>query len=456
LREVIAEGVVTRATRGSGKKRVRLAIGGILLPTAFDGRTQAVAALEGSSAVQRCVCGRAHHGDYVPCAGGPGGRCGGFVHARCVGLVGDAPEGYLCPLCAPGPAASLCVRENEACPLVGRVLLRAPGDDDDDDDAPLLLRAVGASTRDGDVVVRCASLVLEDTMLYDISIDDARTSALRREAAEEAALDAGFEKGGKYVFKSNLPNCGTCKNCKDKPEFGGPNTSHRACEKILAQRNPALLALASGTPPADGCSWTATGGIDGSEPRKKRFGSRCASAFDSDSSGSDEERRSFAVGDAVVAPSEGVYYRATVTRVRKRPKRTVDVVFADGGTRTAVPVARIRETDSDDESSAESSSDESSDDDSSDDAPPPPAAKAAPPPAAKAAPPPPANHGQCMICLSQIGGGDAHALDCDHVFHADCLKSLANCVRLATATRRSAVVACPLCRRVKRTEMDMT
>ena len=106
------------------------------------------------------------------------------------------------------------------------------------------------------------------------------------------------------------------------------------------------------------------------------------------------------------------------------------------------------ETDSDDESSAESSSDESSDDESSDDAP--------PPPAAKAAPPPPANHGQCMICLSQIGGGDAHALDCDHVFHADCLKSLANCVRLATATRRSAVVACPLCRRVKRTEMDMT
>ena len=81
---------------------------------------------------------------------------------------------------------------------------------------------------------------------------------------------------------------------------------------------------------------------------------------------------------------------------------------------------------------------------------------AVPPPAAKAAPPPPANHGQCMICLSQIGGGDAHALDCDHVFHADCLKSLANCVRLATATRRSAVVACPLCRRVKRTEMDMT
>jgi len=46
---------------------------------------------------------------------------------------------------------------------------------------------------------------------------------------------------------------------------------------------------------------------------------------------------------------------------------------------------------------------------------------------------------------------DAFALDgCGHAFHKDCLRGLAGAVRLSAATRRSAVVSCPLCRTVTR------
>ena len=59
----------------------------------------------------------------------------------------------------------------------------------------------------------------------------------------------------------------------------------------------------------------------------------------------------------------------------------------------------------------------------------------------------------CAICMSMIDAEDAHWLECGHAFHTDCLRQMADVVRIATATRRALGVSCPLCRKVTRAEV---
>ena len=66
--------------------------------------------------------------------------------------------------------------------------------------------------------------------------------------------------------------------------------------------------------------------------------------------------------------------------------------------------------------------------------------------------PPPRPTGPCAICMSTIDD-DAHVLLCGHAFHTNCLRDLADHVRLSSATRRSLAVSCPLCRKVTRAEV---
>ena len=73
-----------------------------------------------------------------------------------------------------------------------------------------------------------------------------------------------------------------------------------------------------------------------------------------------------------------------------------------------------------------------------------------PPPPRRVAPTEP-----CAICMSMIAAEDAHELVCGHAFHTDCLRQMADVVRIATATRRSLGVSCPLCRKVTRAEVGV-
>ena len=162
----------------------------------------------------------------------------------------------------------------------------------------------------------------------------------------------------------------------------------------------------------------------------------------------DEFRR----GTKVVAPwVDGHRYSATVVRPFST---TVRVVFEDGTPHT-VPrteldlddgVATIKERDADEPSEPRPQKR------------PKPTPQTRTPPAP--APPPPtpvrvAPTEPCAICMSMIAAEDAHELVCGHAFHTDCLRQMADVVRIATATRRSLGVSCPLCRRMTRAEVGV-
>jgi len=65
----------------------------------------------------------------------------------------------------------------------------------------------------------------------------------------------------------------------------------------------------------------------------------------------------------------------------------------------------------------------------------------------KTPPPPPPSAEECPICLDVLD--DASALDCGHRFHAGCIREVI-AASASTATRGSARVECPMCRRVTR------
>ena len=539
-RRVVGGGVALRRPTKTCHPQflARCGLGGLLLPSSFANSADAERALLACRDIQVCVCGKGAAGEegLVACAGGPGGRCGGFVHARCVGLVGDAPDGYRCPLCADGPAAALSVRDDEpGCPLIGRVLLRAPGErrrsgdavddgarrDSGDDgevvacekcgvsvdvdsipykklpqpyfcddcsrcgvcsrstldargialddvlvcegcgddvhlrcsglkavpawdepfhcetcakegakqasEAPLLLRAVGAT---GDDVV-CVSLFDDDGATYRISVEEARDAAKRKEAMEEASLEQSFVNNAKFQFRTDSADCGECSACQNKKKFGGTGTLKLACLRKAPERTRALLALASGRPLPAGSQLLALNGIGGAKAKTpdRRGGAR---------SGTRKKRRKkrlrVDVGDEVAAlwPQDGQFYPATVLAANGH---RVDVAFADGVVREGVPPSELR------------SEDAYTDDDDDDDDPRPRAKRGR----REAEGAPAAPDASCVICMSPMDADDAFALDgCGHAFHKDCLRGLAGAVRLSAATRRSAVVSCPLCRTVTR------
>ena len=165
-----------------------------------------------------------------------------------------------------------------------------------------------------------------------------------------------------------------------------------------------------------------------------------------DPDGDDEFRR----GAKVVAPwVDGLRYSATVVRPFQN---TVRVIFEDGTAHT-VPrseldlddgVATIKERDEEAALRPQKR--------------PKPTPQTRTPPAPSPPPPTPvrvAPTEPCAICMSMIAAEDAHELVCGHAFHTDCLRQMADVVRIATATRRSLGVSCPLCRRMTRAEVGV-
>jgi hypothetical protein len=284
---------------------------------------------------------------------------------------------------------------------------------------------------------------------WEISEAAARDAALRRETAELHAISDRWARGAKHVFHTTTPNCEVCAHCLDAPRNGGPGTLKQACKEKDDERAIALLYLASGAPPPGGGWWVTHNMAEGApskKPRPAKSRSRPAS-FDPptlDPNSDDEFRR----GAKVVAPwVDGYRYSATVLRPFST---TVRIVFEDGTPHT-VPrseldlddgVATIKERDADESSE------------------PRPQKRPKPTPQTRAPPPPPpptpvrvAPTEPCAICMSMIDAEDAHELVCGHAFHTDCLRQMADVVRIATATRRSLGVSCPLCRKVTRAEV---
>ena len=194
-------------------------------------------------------------------------------------------------------------------------------------------------------------------------------------------------------------------------------------------------------------------GAPSKKPRPAK--SRSRPAFDPtrnlptlDLDSEDEFRR----GTKVVAPwVDGHRYSATVVRPFST---TVRVMFEDGTPHT-VPrteldlddgVATIKERDEEAAPRPQKR--------------PKPTPQTRTPPAPAPPPPPPtpmrvAPSEPCAICMSMIAAEDAHELECGHAFHTDCLRQMADVVRIATATRRSLGVSCPLCRKVTRAEVGV-
>ena len=156
----------------------------------------------------------------------------------------------------------------------------------------------------------------------------------------------------------------------------------------------------------------------------------------------------FGRGAKVVAPwVDGLRYSATVVRVHQN---TVRVIFEDG-TPHIVPRAEL---DLDDGLATYKERDEEAADLRPPKRPKPslPQTRMSPP---APLPPPPrvAPTSPCAICMSTITVEDAHQLQRGHAFHTECLRDLADHVRLSSATRRSLAVSCPLCRKVTRAEV---
>jgi len=448
----VADGLITkiRNERGqAGGVCARLAVGGVLLQSRFNDVRIAEAALRAAAACQKCVCGRSEGGDYIKCASGAAGRCHGFVHRRCVGLTGDedVPEGWLCPLCdTRGVAAKLSVHGDgplaKSTPLIGRVLLQAHGDDEDDGaQAPLLLRAVGArKQRGGGVLVRCVSLFGEGDEQFELSEATACRAAARRETAELQAQIQMHARGGKYTFQTTTPDCEACQMCLDKPRNGGKGTLKQACILKDDERAVALLYLASGAPPPKG-QWITHGAAPppaNTPTPKRKLG--LAYGWDDDLHGGDpdsDDEEGFVKKDArVVAPwIDGQWYSATIVSVGRRTAR---VSFEDG----TIHQVQRSELLEDDRSSRRSVAKKVT------------PAKPKQPAPSPSPPPPPRPTGPCAICMSTIDDG-AHVLQCGHAFHASCLRDMSDVVRIASATRRSRGVACPLCRKVTRAEVGV-
>ena len=308
------------------------------------------------------------------------------------------------------------------------------------------LRVISGS----DVVVRCVALFGDGEESWEISEAAARDAALRRETAELHAISDRWARGAKHVFHTTTPNCEVCAHCLDAPRNGGPGTLKQACKEKDDERAVALLYLASGAPPPGG-GWWVTHNISEGAPSKKPRPAKSRPAFDPrtlptlDPDGDDEFRR----GAKVVAPwVDGLRYSATVVRPFQN---SVRVIFEDGTAHT-VPrteldlddgVATIKERDADEPSE------------------PRPQKRPKPAPQTRAPPPPPpptpvrvAPTEPCAICMSTIDDG-AHVLQCGHAFHASCLRDMSDVVRIASATRRSRGVACPLCRKVTRAEVGV-
>ena len=223
----------------------------------------------------------------------------------------------------------------------------------------------------------------------------------------------------------------------DKPSNGGTGTLKRACIAKDDERSVALLYLASGAPPPGGGQWRTTGAAPppATTPQRKHVYWDNEKNLDGDPDSDDEE--GFVKKDArVVAPwIDGQWYSATIVHVGHRTAR---VAFEDGTIHT-VQRSELLE---DDRTSRRSVAKKVVT-----------PAKPRPAPAIPP-PPPPRPTGPCAICMSTIEDG-AHVLQCGHAFHASCLRDMSDVVRIASATRRSRGVACPLCRKVTRAEVGV-
>lgn len=482
-------GTIFRPERTSTSQSyfARLGLGGLLLPSSFETAARAEAALEACAPLQRCVCGTSSGPDdeYIVCAAGPTGRCGGLVHPRCVGFASrsDAPSTFACPLDRPGVASTLSAVDDDQethHPLVGRMLLHAPEQRPDVPadacgvcrdatvaegggpmenvlvcdmccvdvhfacsglarapawdvifqcsacrdvaETPSLLRAFGAD----ETHVFCSSLVLEDLAVYRLAPDAARDAAARKAKAEELALSGAFANRGKFTFASSTPNCGDCHHCRNMRQFGGSGSLKRACLAKDDERNKALLYLVSGRQPPRGGKWTAHSGIGGA-PR--------------DATPRPHRR----TGHGIVARGELLgRMRADgwtiIEKARPTVKTHVDRYYRPPGNgpqlRSLTEVARSAYPE-------HLTRDDRGDSDDGG------APRALKKPRVEA---PEVEATNCAICLSMIHD-DEHVLDCDHGFHSTCIKSLAGAVRLASRTRLSAAISCPLCRRVSRSAL---
>ena len=222
----------------------------------------------------------------------------------------------------------------------------------------------------------------------------------------------------------------------DKPSNGGTGTLKRACIAKDDERAVALLYLASGAPPPGGGQWSTHGAAPppATTPQRKHVYWDNEKNLDGEPDSDDEE--GFIRKNArVVAPwVDGQWYSATILHVGHRTAR---VAFEDGTIHT---VQRSELLEDDRKRSAAKKVV----------TPAKPKQPAPPPPP----PPPPRPTGPCAICMSTIEDG-AHVLQCGHAFHASCLRDMSDVVRIASATRRSRGVACPLCRKVTRAEVGV-
>jgi len=171
---------------------------------------------------------------------------------------------------------------------------------------------------------------------------------------------------------------------------------------------------------------------DNPRPTAPKAGARgYAIGWDDGEADSDDDEGFVRKGARCVAPwIDGQWYAATV---QFAGKRTARVAFEDGTIHT-VERSELLE---DDRSSRRNEGE---------------AVPAKPRPPPPPPPPSPRPTGPCAICMSTIEDG-AHVLECGHAFHTNCLRDLADHVRLSSATRRSLAVSCPLCRKVTRAEV---
>ena len=243
-------------------------------------------------------------------------------------------------------------------------------------------------------------------------------------------------RGGKYTFHTTTEDCNVCSHCLDKQSNGGTGTLKRACIAKDDERAVALLYLASGAPPPGGGQWSTHGAAPppATTPQRKHVYWDNEKNLDGEPDSDDDE--GFIKKDArVVAPwIDGQWYSATIIDVGRRYAR---VAFEDGTIHT-VERSELLEDDRKRSVAKKVVT------------PAKPKQPAPPPPP----PPPPRPTGPCAICMSTIEDG-AHVLQCGHAFHASCLRDMSDVVRIASATRRSRGVACPLCRKVTRAEVGV-
>lgn len=77
------------------------------MPEVFEKPEDAAVALAKAGKERYCVCGGVADGDLWSCAGGTKGRCNGFFHARCAGLLCQPGLDARCPFCADEKASNV-------------------------------------------------------------------------------------------------------------------------------------------------------------------------------------------------------------------------------------------------------------------------------------------------------------------------------------------------------------